>query len=186
LPDNHPNRRPEAFGAVLDDLLILRHQHVLGDHVPLRFGVGESRAEPIFLRKTHHGAAGVEPLRATSIGLDMAAALVRRSVTGLAGAVLPAVDHRNLDQITEGKTIVDPHHRALGMRQDRPHRHVFVECLIGRRALLQETRRLNEPLRPLIGVVVLHLVIVPGDERRHLRMQALQIRVEAILGVAAR
>ena len=45
-------------------------------------------------------------------------------------------------------------------------------------------RRVIERLRPFVGVIVLHFVIVPGDERRHLRMQILKIGVEPVLRIA--
>ena len=114
----------------------------------------------------------------------MAAALVRRAVAGFARAILPAVDHGNLDQVAEGEAVVDPHHRALRMRQDRPHRHVLVERLVGGGALQQKARRLDEPLRPLVGVIVLDFVVVPGDQRRRSRVQVLQVGIEPVLRIA--
>ena len=114
----------------------------------------------------------------------MAAALVRRPVTGLARAVLPAVDDRDFDEIAEREAIVDPHQRAVRTRQDRPHRHMLVERLIGRRAPDQELRRIVEIFRVFVGVIVLHFVIVPGDKRRHLRVQALQVLVQSVLRIA--
>src|SRR3984893_5012016 len=91
---------PERVDAV-ELLPELRHQHVPRDHIPLRLRVCEPRMEPGFLGETHHGAAGVEPFRAARVALEMAAALVRRAVAGLARAILPAVDHGYLDPVSE-------------------------------------------------------------------------------------
>ncbi len=145
-------------------LPVLRHQDVLADQVPLRLAVGEPGVEPRLLGEAHHAAAGGEPLRTAIIVLDMTAALARRTVAGLAGAILPAVDHRDVDQIAEGEAVIDPHDRAFRMRQDRTHRHVLIERLIRRRALQQKARRFDEPLRPLIGIVVLDFMVVPRDQ----------------------
>ena len=41
---------------------------------------------------------------------------------------------------------------------------------------LQEQLRVVETLRPFVAVVVRHLVVVPSHERRHFRMQALEVR----------
>src|SRR6516164_7927266 len=63
-------------------------------------------------------------------------------------------------------------------------RHVLIKGLVGCGAPEKELRRIVKGLRPLAGVVVLDLVIIPGDQRRHLGVKALQILIAAILGVA--
>src|SRR5580692_8436463 len=98
------------------------------------------------------------PLRTTLIGFKVRAALVRRRVTGLAGAILPPIDHRDLDEIAETEAIINPHDRSFGPRQDRPHRHVLVKRPIGRRAANEELPWIVEKFSPLVGIVVLHLM----------------------------
>lgn len=97
---------------------------------------------------------------------------------------MPAVDQRNFHQVAEGETVIDPHQRPIRARHDRAHRHVLVKGLVRGGAADQELRRIVEILRPLVGIVVLHFVIVPGHERGCLRMQALQVGIEPVLRVA--
>ena len=66
----------------------------------------------------------------------------------------------------------------------RAHRHVFVEGLIGGGAPDQELLGVVGSFRPFIRVIVLHFVIVPGDDRRNPCVQILQIRIEPILRIA--
>ena len=189
-------QKPRAIGGIavpivgperVDSVLIsaqLRHQHILRDQIPSRLAAREPGIEPSLLAKAEHGAAGVEPLRTTGISLQMSATLVGRRITGLARAVLPAVDDGYFDETAQGETVIDPHQRNVWSREDRPHRHMFVKSLIGRGAPEQELRRIVERLRPFIGIIVLHFVIVPGDDGRHLRVQLLQVGIEPVLGIA--
>ena len=114
----------------------------------------------------------------------MSAAFIGRRITGLTRAVLPAIDNGYFDEIAQGVAVIDPHHRAVWPRDDRAHRHVFVKGLIGRGAPAQKLLWIVERLRPFVGVIILHFVIVPGDDRWNLRMQALQVRVEPVLRIA--
>jgi hypothetical protein len=114
----------------------------------------------------------------------MHAALEWRRVAGLPRAVLPSVDHRHLDQIAELEAVIEAHDRPVRQRPYRPHRHVLVERLISRRAPHQEQLRVVETLRPFVGVIFRHLVVVPRDQRRHFSMQPLQVRIEPILRIA--
>ena len=114
----------------------------------------------------------------------MTAQLVRRCVAGAARTVLPAVDHRDFEEVAVSETIVDAHHRPIGPRHDRPHRHMLVEGLIGGGAAAQEQFRIVVELGPLAGIVVRDFMVVPGDERRRLGVQAPQIGVEPVLRIA--
>lgn len=62
--------------------------------------------------------------------------------------------------------------------------HVFVECLVGGGAPEQKLCGIIEGLRPLPRVTVLHLMIVPGDERRDFGVNSLQIPVKPVLRIA--
>ncbi len=97
---------------------------------------------------------------------------------------MTSIDDGNFDEIAEGEAIVDSHQRTVGPRHDRAHRHVFAEGLIGGHAPNQKLLWIVESFRPFIGVIILHFVIVPGDDRRNLCMQILQIRIEPILRIA--
>src|SRR6516165_7136903 len=116
-------QKPRAIGGIavpivgperVDPVLIsaqLRHQHILRDQIPSRLAAREPGIEPSLLAKAEHGAAGVEPLRTIGISLQMSATLVGRRITGLARAVLPAVDDGYFDEIAQGETVIDPHQR---------------------------------------------------------------------------
>ena len=70
--------------------------------------------------------------------------------------------------------------RARPCRQ----RHVFLKCLIRRRAPRQKDERIGEILRAVVGVVVLNFVIVPDREARDGLMQRPQVRVGPVLRIA--
>jgi hypothetical protein len=61
---------------------------------------------------------------------------------------------------------------------------LLVERPVACGAAKQEPFRVVESFRPFVGVVVLHLMIVPGNQRRHLGMQTLQIWIEPIPCIA--
>src|SRR5208337_291367 len=114
----------------------------------------------------------------------MSAAMVRRAIAGLARAILPSVDHRHFHKIAECETIIDPHRRTAKTGQARTYRHVLIERLIGGSPAQQELGRILENLRPLIAIIVLDLMIVPGHERWHIGAEALQVGIELILTIS--
>ncbi len=61
---------------------------------------------------------------------------------------------------------------------------MLVESLIGGRAPAKEQIRIIVELRPSVRIVVGDLVIVPGDESGCLRVQALEVGIQPILGIA--
>ena len=63
-------------------------------------------------------------------------------------------------------------------------RHVLVVRLVGRGATEQEGVARVIVLRDVVRIVVVHLVIVPGDPPRKRRMRGLEIRIGPILRVA--
>jgi hypothetical protein len=60
---------------------------------------------------------------------------------------------------------------------------VLVEGLVGGGAPLEEDVGIVERLRPPVGVVVLDLVVVPGDQRGRLGVEPLEIGIELVLSV---
>ena len=112
----------------------------------------------------------------------MAAALAR-AVAGAARAVLPAVEQMDAQQVAPIERGVDAHAIA-GRPRPRRQRHVLVERLIGGGAALQERGGRDQIFRPGAGIVVLHLVVVPGDQATGGGVQALQIRIAAVLRIA--
>lgn len=60
---------------------------------------------------------------------------------------------------------------------------MLVEGLIRGRATLKEHIRIVKRLRPLIRIIVLHLMVVPGHETRNSRVQTLQVGIESILRI---
>src|SRR2546423_1118582 len=105
------------------------------------------------------------------------------TVASLLRAILSPVDHRDLHQVPKREAVVDPHYRTARRRQAGAHGHVLVKCLVGGGALEQELLGVQERLRPLVPVVVLNLVVVPGDQRGYLGAEAMQVRIELVLSV---
>src|SRR5690349_3536271 len=75
--------------------------------------------------------------------------------------------------------------RAGAVRQRRAaQRHVLPEGAIGGGAPAQEGVGMIERLGPSVGIIVLHLVIVPGRKAWRCGMERLEVPVGAVLGVA--
>lgn len=115
----------------------------------------------------------------------MPAMAAGRRQAGLLAAVLTAIEQVETGQRTELQAPVDLH-VGTARQAAAAQRHVLVERLVGRRAALEEILRIDPGVRrPAIGVVVLHLMIVPGHGAWRTGMQRLQIGVALVLRIAA-
>lgn len=146
----------------------LREEDLLGDRVPAERRRGEPLEQPPPLAVAQQGAAWV------SRCLHQARLVV---------AVLARVEHTELRQVAVGDLSIEPHVGTPGDRR-AAQRHVLVVGAVGRRPAPQERLR-RRPLRGgLGGVVVLDLVIVPGDDPGEGGVGGAQVRVAAVEGVA--
>src|SRR6185503_15401788 len=78
---------------------------------------------------------------------------------------------------------VDAHAGALRLHA-RGQRHVLVVGPVGGGAALEELAALHAVFRAFVGIVVVYLVVVPGDEPGRARVRRLQIRIGAIKRMA--
>jgi hypothetical protein len=107
------------------------------------------------------GSTGIQHLIATAHQTATGAAIR----TGLHAAVLAAVQRPQLGQLPPQITIMDAHVRAVGRHAGR-HRHVLeVGFVRGGTALQKQTRVKALVTRKAVsGIVVHHLVVVPGQD----------------------
>jgi competence protein ComEC len=151
-----------------------RHHHLLGEHMPAGGGGVEAREQPVALLPAQDGRVGIP--RAVAQGAEPVAAGLRRPV-------LARVEHREVDQLAVGQAAIERHVRAA-RPADGPQRHVLEVGLVGGGAPPDERLARLAVVRVIVGVVVLDLVVVPGDDERERRVDRLQIGVGAIEGVA--
>ncbi len=140
-------------------------------------------SQPGFLLAAQHGTARIAQRLAGAREYGIRAAPGAGFGAGLRRAVLAVVEHVEarqpapvvaLEQWHVGETVA-PHGRQA-------QRHVFVEGLVGSRAAGGEIRR--QALVAQAGVVVAHLVVVPGHDPGRRVVGRLQVRIAPVLGVA--
>ena len=106
--------------------------------------------------------------------------------SGLIVPVLSRVEDDELGEVAVRDASVQQHVRALRHR-GTSQGHVLVVGLVGSGPAAQERLRrrcLASCLGNLVGVVVLDLVVVPGNGPREGRMCRLEVLVGSVLGVA--
>ena len=159
-----------------------RHEHLLGDDVPDRSGVGDLVDEPVALHAAEHRLGGGRRELLVAHLDVVAERLDERLSTLLVGAVLAGVEHVEPEQIAVGERAVD---RVVGARRRfEAHRHVLVPRLVGRGAPGQERVARIVVLADLTGVVVVDLVVVPRDDPRHTGVGRLEEWVAVVQRVA--
>ncbi len=172
-----PVLRPVRDFAVVEPFLELGHQLALRPRKFQRAGaVAELAVEPGFLRLAEIRPARVEALRA---GSRRSSACRRRSAACRRPGASGTAARRRSKKRRQRAEIVAAENRHVRPARPGPRRqrHVLPECLIRRRAALQEDERVVEILRPVIGVIVLHLVVVPDREAGRRCVQRLEVRV---------
>ena len=96
---------------------------------------------------------------------------------------MPRVEHVQIDQAAELQPPVEAHVAARGQRAGA-QRHRFVVRLIGGGAAQHEELRRRVVLVEVAGVVVVDLVIVPGDHPRRRGVRRHQVAVRFVQRVA--
>ena len=137
----------------------------------------------MLLRRAEHGAPRIGQL-GTLCRIDRIRAAAARARAGFVRPVLAVVEHEEVGEIAMPGTQVDARARPEGNHLPR-HRHVLVPGAVGRGAPREEPFGRVERLRAVVGVVVLDLVVIPGDEPRTGEVRRLQIRVGLVERVAA-
>ena len=151
-----------------------RHHHLLWQHVPSTRRPVEPIQQPLLL-----GAPQQRRIR-------IADARTGRSppiATGLIGAILSGIEHEERRQVAVFEPSIQLHLRTRRRRR-RSERHVLEICLIRLRAATQKQFR-GKPflLGYSGGVVVVDLVVVPGDDEWEARVRLLQVGVKLVEGV---
>src|SRR5262249_54093359 len=124
-PDPAPLWHVEPGGA---------HLRRLAEELPLPLGSRKTLAKPAFLIRAEHRALRVVEHRAFD---QRATGVALRIGAGVMAAELPAVERPQFGEAAPGKTVVDPHRRALWWQRER---HVLEVGLVGRRTPAQELR----------------------------------------------
>jgi hypothetical protein len=112
----------------------LRHQGLLGEDIPARFGLRQPNDEPVFLPRAEQRGLRILPRGAV---LDHRAAAATGLGASLRATVLAVIQQIEFHQLAKAKPRVqlqigtEGEHRAA-------HRHVLVPGLIGSRAAGQE------------------------------------------------
>ena len=156
--------RTGPVGVVLQ----LSHQHALGDHVPARPRArrGRFRSQRSCVA-SGHGRRGVE---AGVAGRLLAVA------AGVVGSVLARVEQVELGDVAVAQPPVE-----LDVASPRPraqrHRHVLEVGLVADRPPRDELRARVRPLGVDARVVVVDLVVVPGDHPGEQPVRLLEVRV---------
>ncbi|MPN08941.1 hypothetical protein SDC9_156229 [bioreactor metagenome] len=165
-----------------------REQRLLGDDAPMRLralGVcKQALREPLLLRESQEAACIGRQFR-TLLRLDRACA----GAVGLA-AGLPVAVLAGIEQMQAGKAApLQPPEKlqavegVVGGKCRRAQRHVLVVGLPCGGAHLQEVRS-HACLAVAARIVVLHLVVVPGDDPWRHRVGRLQRWIALVQGVA--
>ena len=148
---------------------------MLREDIPTRRRSTEAVEQPAFLRDARERCRRIHD--AIARGLDAVAA-------GLVGAVLAGIEDKELGQAAVRHPAIELHQRAE--RQARAaQRHVFVIGLIGGGPLGQKgVSGQLRPRRDIVGVIVLKLMVVPGDDPRAVGMGRLEMLVGFVERVA--
>jgi hypothetical protein len=140
----------------------VRHHRALGEQRPLCLAGGEFRGEPLLLPRTKLAARRVEQLRAVRDAIRTPSAWSRAR---LGGAVLTLVKHQQVYESTEHLRAVQTQVRPERYGASR-QRHVLVIGFVGGGAAREKQRRVVVLLGCVVRVIVVHLVVVPGDHPR--------------------
>ena len=152
------------------------HHHLLGKHVPTGRRGDQAGGQPASLGVAQEGVARRGRL---AVERNLLVAI------GLIAAVLAGVEHEKLRQPAKATATVEPHVRALGKALP-PQRHHLVVGLVGIGPSQQKLRRIDALFfGDARGVVVVKLMIVPGDHPWASRVHLLQERIAAVGGVPA-
>ncbi len=157
------------------------HLGGLGHQLPAFGAAGQPFGEPLLLRCTQHGAGRIGQ-RVTAH--HHAAAAPIGVGAGLVVAVLAAVQRPQVGQLAPSHAVVDAHLARVGRVGPQSHRHVFKVGLIRRRPSPQEHLRIGVVAVQVIGVVVDHLVVVPGHHPGVGRVAGAQIGIRLVLRMA--
>ena len=159
-----------------------REHHPLGHEIPTRLWSAQACIQPALLYGSEQRAPRIVPLEAL-VGVDPGAAFARRLRTGLWRAVLTGVEHVQRRERSQRDARVE---RGVGTaRLGRARqRHVFPVGPIRGPPPRGEIVLFARVLRLQAGVVVVDLVVVPGDEPRAGRVRGAQMRIAAVPGVA--
>src|SRR5262249_35075026 len=109
---------------------------------------------------------------------------VKRQLAGLFAPVLTAIQHREADKVPIAEVAVQPQGSVVGNRA-RAQGHVLVVGLVGGGPPAEERFGCcHRYLRPLVGIVVLDLMVIPRDDGGRRRVEGLQVRVCLVESVA--
>ena len=168
-------------------------QRLMTQHVPLAAGACQGPLNPTLLRRAEVAALRIAPGR-TGGRVNQAAARPAVLQTGLAVAILARIQQVERGQPAERHLSIDAHLGAArqpgeALRQHRrAQRHVLVIGLVGggttRGEIGRATHAQHTTALVQAGVVVLHLVVVPGQQPRAGGVHGLQISVALVQGVA--
>ncbi|OQC04556.1 MAG: hypothetical protein BWX79_02478 [Alphaproteobacteria bacterium ADurb.Bin100] len=183
VPQRHTRAGPEVAPA---------EQGLLADDIPggAARRLLEGAVQPLLLHGAQQGALRVVPAGA-ALGVHHAGAKTSIAVADLRVSVMPVIQQIQRGQPAEGNLAVDAHLGAAGqprqrLRQHaRAQRHVLVEGLVGRGTAGGKVRH----GRPAVagsqpGVVVLHLMVVPGHQPGAGCVRGLQFVLAAVQGIA--
>src|SRR4051812_34275968 len=164
-------------------LIELRHGGGLPDDVPARARITEAVLEPAFLPAPEHGAARCTDARAGLHVDGVGAAAAAWARAGVPRAVLATVEHMEARERTPVDVGIDLHARALRLHA-RWKRHVLVVGAVRGFAPQQERFAVHAVFGAVVCVIVVHLVVVPGEDPRAGSMRLLQVGIAAIERVA--
>ena len=141
----------------------------------------QARGQPLLLRLAQHTARRIGQSIATH---DHATAAAHEVGASLVVAVLAAVQRPQVSQRAPRHAVVDAHLAGLLRVRPQAQRHVLKVSLVRRRPPLQKHRSVGEVAVQVVGVVVHHLVVVPGHEPRVGRVAGLQVDIALVVRVA--
>ncbi len=156
-------------------LIEMRDQRLLTEQVPARRAGAERAAQPLLLDVAEHRAL---------VRVQLGARLDERpGRTGLARAVLAAVEHEHRREVAEAAGRVEP---LAAVERHEPARQwqVLVVRLVGRGAAREEQLGRVVLARVLRGVVVRDFVVVGHEHPRPCGVRGFQMRVRLVDRVA--